>query len=98
MFHELIASQPPLTASEASDIDALARLRCQCLMSVDDSYAQIYQTLEDLGIADNTYWVISSDHGYNLGQQCVGVVVPPSKGTGGRVRRERAAGSHVVRA
>ena len=61
-------------------------------MSVDDAYAQSYQTLESLGIADNTYWVISSDDGYSLGQECVGVVAPPSKGTGGRATWGRSGG------
>lgn len=68
LFHELISGQPPLSDHEADLIDDLARLRCQCLMSVDDAHAALYQKLVDLGVENNTYWFVTSDHGYNLGQ------------------------------
>ncbi|EGD81213.1 hypothetical protein PTSG_11248 [Salpingoeca rosetta] len=67
LFHELISKQAPFVEEEARAIDALARLRCQCLLSVDDAHAQLLSVLEDLGVANNTYWFVSSDHGYNLG-------------------------------
>eukprot|EP00041_Stephanoeca_diplocostata_P020019 m.439189 g.439189 ORF g.439189 m.439189 type:complete len:310 (+) comp21448_c0_seq8:671-1600(+) len=38
LFHNLVARQPPLDASDAASIDELARKRCQTLLSVDDSY------------------------------------------------------------
>lgn len=41
--------------------------RCQSLLSVDDAYAAIQQTLVRVGVDKKTYWFISSDHGYNLG-------------------------------
>ena len=34
---------------------------------MDDAYAAVYRTTERLGVAKKTYWFISSDHGYNLG-------------------------------
>jgi len=37
------------------------------LMSVDDVIASVIQTCEDLGVADNTYFFYSSDHGFQLG-------------------------------
>ena len=87
-----MSSQPPLSGADEALIDGAARRRCQTLKSVDDAYAQLVQTVKDLGTEgpftydareifelwdptppdllgqwDNTYWVISSDHGYNLG-------------------------------
>jgi len=67
LYHKLIADQPPLTDVDARLVDELARSRCQCLLSVDDSFSAIIQTVEDLGQADNTYFFFTSDHGYNLG-------------------------------
>lgn len=66
-FHQLVAAQPPLSEADGVLIDGLARRRCQTLLSIDDAYAALVQTVKDLGVWDNTYWVISSDHGYNLG-------------------------------
>ena len=53
--------------ADAADIDNAARRRCQCLKSVDDSYVAIINAIEELGELANTYTIISSDHGYNLG-------------------------------
>ena len=55
--------------------DVLARARCQCLLSVDDAYAELVNSMEALEMAQRTqasrsrqtYWFVSSDHGYNLG-------------------------------
>ena len=66
-FHELVARQPPLTADDEILIDDLARRRCQCLMSVDDAHAAIVETLKAVGAYKKTYFLVSSDHGYNLG-------------------------------
>lgn len=67
-FHNLIARQPPFSQQDIEGIDALAKKRCQCLLSVDDSYAEIIDTVDQLGQLNNTYIFITSDHGYNLGQ------------------------------
>ena len=42
--------------------------RWRSLMSVDDVIAETVQLVEDEGLADNTYFLYSSDHGYHLGQ------------------------------
>ncbi len=77
LFHQNIALQPPLTSVDAYNIDTLARARCQCLLSVDDAYAQLLNEMAATEQAQSTqspttpqrqtYWFISSDHGYNLG-------------------------------
>ena len=45
-----------------------AQHRCQSLLSVDDTYAQLIRAVEDMGQLHRTYTIVSSDHGYNLGQ------------------------------
>ena len=67
-FHELVRSQPPLSFADEILIDDAARRRCQTLLSVDDANAALVQALQDVGRFNNTYFVVSSDHGYNLGQ------------------------------
>lgn len=37
-------------------------------MSVDDLIDDVVQLTEDLGVADNTYFLYSSDHGFQLGE------------------------------
>ena len=48
-FHNLVSRQPPLNEKDVSDIDALARKRCQTLLSVDDSYVAIHAAVAELG-------------------------------------------------
>ena len=62
-----MARQPTLSAVDATLIDDLARRRCQCLLSVDDAHAALVNTLKKLGKFENTYFIVTSDHGYNLG-------------------------------
>merc|ERR1712190_382712 len=42
--------------------------RWRTLMSVDDVIDQVVQLVEDLGLANNTYIMYSSDHGFQLGE------------------------------
>ena len=46
----------------------LFRDRWRALLSVDDAIAGVYNAIEEMGLLDNTYFFITSDHGYNLGQ------------------------------
>ena len=64
---ELNSCQPPFSEEEASGMDEEARHRCQTLLSVDDSYVQILQAVSELGQSNNTYVLVTSDHGFNLG-------------------------------
>ena len=67
-FHELVSCQPYFDQNDEKTIDALAAKRCKALMSVDDAYAGILDALERLAVANETYVLVTSDHGYNLGQ------------------------------
>ena len=67
-FNELTSCQPYFDKSDETSIDALARKRCQSLLSVDDSYAGIMSWLSQSAELEHTYVLVTSDHGYNLGQ------------------------------
>lgn len=65
-FHELVSSSPFFTEKDVEAIDDLAQHRCKSLLSVDDSYRAILEA----AAADTrrkTYVLVTSDHGYNLG-------------------------------
>jgi len=66
--HWLIAQQGPITADEGAVIDELFRNRWRTLLSVDDAVAALFDALDAIGAADDTYVVLTSDHGYNLGE------------------------------
>ena len=48
--------------------DELRRKQLACLQAVDEAVARISQTLEALGITDNTIVVFTSDHGIHWGE------------------------------
>ena len=64
----VIPTQPLLTEEFAEVISDVFKNRWRTLMSVDDVIAEVIGTCEDLGVADNTYFFYSSDHGYQLGE------------------------------
>jgi N-acetylglucosamine-6-sulfatase len=49
-------------------ISDIFKNRWRTLMSVDDVIAGVIGACEDLGVADNTYFFYSSDHGFQLGE------------------------------
>ena len=66
--NHLLATHAKLEKDVVDDIDNLMRMRWGALMSIDDLVAGIVETLEEVGVLDNTYILFSSDHGYHLGQ------------------------------
>jgi len=66
--HWLIAQQDPITEEQGHQIDDLFRNRWRTLLSIDDAIAGVVDTLESVGAMSSTYFVITSDHGFNLGQ------------------------------
>jgi len=47
-----------------NQMDQLAAKRCKALLSVDDAYVGIVDAVEASGQLNNTYVLLSSDHGY----------------------------------
>ena len=66
--HGNIATEPLLTETAAQVVTGVFKNRWRTLMSVDDLIADVVELCEALGVADNTYFFYSSDHGFQLGQ------------------------------
>lgn len=66
--HGNIATQPMITQDASERITGIFKNRWRTLMSVDDLIAEAVALTERLGIADETYFFYSSDHGFQLGE------------------------------
>jgi N-acetylglucosamine-6-sulfatase len=66
--HAFLPDEPPISAEDEKSIAYEISLRLRSLLSVDDMVAGIREYLVEAGEWDNTYFVMTSDHGYNLGQ------------------------------
>ena len=49
----------PITQDEGVQIDELFRNRWRTLLSVDDAIAGVHATIEDLGLLNSTYFIIT---------------------------------------
>lgn len=63
-----VAAMDMISAETASCIDETFKNRWRTLMSVDDAIAAVVSTTKSLGVYDNTYFMYSSDHGFQLGE------------------------------
>lgn len=59
---------PPLTPDFVGLIDATFRDRLRSDTAIDDMIGAIRSTLKDLGLAQNTYVIFTSDNGYHMGE------------------------------
>ena len=66
--HGNIATNPMLTEEASDVITGVFQNRWRTLMSVDDIISDVIDLCEELGVADNTYFFYSSDHGFQLGE------------------------------
>ena len=66
--HYVIRSQQPIDAKIENASDALFENRWRSLLSVDDITRALVELLTKKNALDNTYIVLTSDHGFNLGQ------------------------------
>ena len=57
-----------LSYLKGNEIDELFRNRWRTLLSVDDLVTELYETIRTMNLLNSTYWIVTSDHGYNLGQ------------------------------
>ena len=66
--HWFLRTQPvPLSQTLVNKIDEVFRNRWRTLLSVDDMVDKVMKRLEDLELLDNTFVILTSDHGYHLG-------------------------------
>lgn len=63
--HPSLAALPKI--DNTSFVDVQYRDRLGALLSIDDLVANVVRTLNESGVLDNTYVIVSSDHGYHLG-------------------------------
>ncbi|MFI8986438.1 sulfatase [Streptomyces antimycoticus] len=61
-------SLSPLTAEEKKEIDQRFAKRVRSAQAVDDMIGQLEKTLEEKGLADDTYLVFGSDNGFHMGE------------------------------
>ena len=61
-----VAQNPPLDAAAERWIDIHFRNRWRAIQGVDDMVELVVQKLALLGVLDNTYIILSSDHGYKV--------------------------------
>jgi len=66
--HAFLPDEPPISAEDEKAIAYEISLRLRSLLSVDDMVQGIREYLVAAGEWDRTYFVFTSDHGYNLGQ------------------------------
>ncbi|GAB3269696.1 hypothetical protein GCM10027456_56430 [Kineosporia babensis] len=57
-----------LTKADQKNMDRDFRLRAQTMLSIDEMITAMRKQLTELGIANNTYLVFSSDNGYHMGE------------------------------
>jgi len=65
--HWVISELAPLTPAFEEAIDGIFALRHRNLLSVDDIVRDVAAELRASGRLDDTYFIYTSDHGYNLG-------------------------------
>ena len=59
---------PPLRSAAKSAIKQAFILRLQSSKGIDDMIGAVRNTLRNLGLADNTYVIFTSDNGYHMGE------------------------------
>lgn len=66
--HGNIATEPLITEEASRIITGVFKNRWRTLMSVDDVISDVIGTIQELGLLNSTYFLYSSDHGFQLGQ------------------------------
>jgi arylsulfatase A-like enzyme len=63
-----LAAHAPLADAELSKIDIDYRKRAQAVLGIDAMIGALQAAVREIGAADNTYFVFSSDNGYHMGE------------------------------
>jgi len=67
--HWLLRTNPRQMSNKTiQTVDEVFRNRWRTLLSVDDLVAKVHHALKTFSMLDNTYIILTSDHGYHLGQ------------------------------
>ena len=68
LHHWVVAQKESLSPALVNFSDELWARRLRATMSVDDLVASVVALLTARGLVNNTYFLFTSDHGYNMGQ------------------------------
>ena len=71
--HWLVAQQQPVTPVEVRWADVEYARRWECLLSYDDLVGRVVDEVEALGETPNTYFFLTSDHGFHFHELRLGV-------------------------
>ena len=63
-----MGAAPAISAEAAASITDIYKNRWRTLMSVDDVIGDVVEACNDLGVGNNTYFLYSSDHGFQMGE------------------------------
>jgi N-acetylglucosamine-6-sulfatase len=63
-----LRTHPALSAADMASIDRDFRMRAQSVLAVDKMIGELQAAVAEIGEADNTYFVFSSDNGYHMGE------------------------------
>jgi arylsulfatase A-like enzyme len=63
-----LTTRSALSAKDDAEVDAQFRQRVRADLAVNDLVEHLRTVLEAQGLADNTYFVFSSDNGYHMGE------------------------------
>jgi len=67
--HWLLRTNPRQMSNQTiQTVDEVFRNRWRTLLSVDDLVVKVHHALKSFSMLDNTYIILTSDHGYHLGQ------------------------------
>lgn len=70
--HWMVSHQQYIAFTDEQALDEMARKRLRTLLSVDDIIKGVVTVLEAHDALKNTVFVYTSDHGYHMGQFCLG--------------------------
>ena len=66
--HAYLPHEPPITAVDEAAIQYEYGQRLRTLLSVDDLIRGVHHYLVEVGEWERTFFLFTSDHGYNLGR------------------------------
>lgn len=66
--HGVVANNPPLTEGVAETVTGIFKNRWRTILSIDDLVAGVVDECTALGVAEQTFFIYSSDNGFHLGE------------------------------
>ncbi|KAI4454370.1 n-acetylglucosamine-6-sulfatase family member [Holotrichia oblita] len=66
--HWLITMPPQHLPTDVSSLDKIHQSRLETLLAVDEMVDDIFKKLKEVGVLDDTYVILTSDHGFHIGE------------------------------